>query len=344
MTLTRAEHRHPRTLLPLRVHLTGRRVVLLVDANVVMRDLHTALRFPERPSPALFELLDAPHAHIVMSKTDLRENAQGVPRIEANIRRKFPEHAPGMLQLWAERVRPRLVVLDPAGVPDTPLSAEVRGSARDPDDADLALLAHVLNADGLFSYDRKAFGGLFNTLRSQGEHGALLCAFRDDLRVDEAIALMFGAPVTALATGVVEGSKALHRRGVPYGTQAALLAAATGALLLWRPAQAFPGRAASLYAASLMHLEPGAELRQQLREAQNHVRKDWGPSQDPVVRVARHLIRQPAPLTCSSLIDALNLRLSARELSGQLRAHPGLFQPYSGRRWGIRSSLGEAPA
>lgn len=168
-----------------------------------------------------------------------------------------------MLQLWANYVRPQLVVLDPTGLPDTPLSAEVRSSARDPDDADLALLAHVLNADGLFSYDRKAFGGLFNTMRSQGEHGALLCAFRDDLRVDEAIAMMFGLPLTALVTGVVEGSKALHRRGVPYGAQAVMLAAAASAVVLWRPARERLGRAASLYVTSLMHLEPGAEVRRQ---------------------------------------------------------------------------------
>ncbi|MBZ9715822.1 PIN domain-containing protein [Deinococcus multiflagellatus] len=342
LTAPVSAQRHPRTLPALNgtLNLTGRTVVLLLDANVIMRDLHAAVtRGPEDPPSALFELLGAPHGRLVMSAGDVAL-VGGVTRLERNIYDKFPAHAEAMVALWAAEVQPRLLFLDPAGLPDTPLSAEVRRPERDPDDADLALLGWVLDADGLLTYDKKAFGGLITTLEGKGTrgHGMYLCAFRDDLRVEQVVAWMVGVPITALATAALSMSESLKKYGITSRMQGVLALGLAGVLALWPQGRAAAGRAAMAYGTFAFNLMPTLEVTQQIQDARARVRPEWPATEDPVVRCARLLVRRRGTLTCTELRQHLGLRLTAGELFARLQAQPGLFDLHPGRRWSIRGT------
>ena len=337
------EQRHPRTLPPLTANLTGRTAVLLIDANVIMRDLRAAVMNPEQPPSALFELLGAPHGRLVMSAGDVAEVAPGVTRLERNIRRKFPREADAMWQLWTTRVHGRMLFLDPAGLPDTTLSATVRQPDRDPDDADLALLGWVLDADGLLTYDAAAFGGLVTTLGAQGVggHGMYLCAFRDDLRVKEVVTMMVGVPMfTAGAVGLHE---ALKQRGVSPAVQAAGALGLTAMLALWPASRTVIGRAVMQYGSLAMSMNPTQEVTRQIQEARAQVRPEWPATEDPVIHCARYLVRARGTRTCTELVQHLKLPLTPGELYGRLQASPGLFQEQERRRWSIRRVTGHQP-
>ncbi|GGL16535.1 hypothetical protein [Deinococcus radiotolerans] len=339
------EPRHPRTLPRLTVNLSGRTVVLLIDANVIIKDLRAVVKQPGA-SPALFELLDAPHGRLVMSAGDVAEVAPGLTRLERTIRLKFPQEADAMWHLWMTRVQDRMLFLDPAGVPDTTLSAAVRAPNRDPDDADLALLGWVLDADGLLTYDGQAFGGLVTTMGTPGVggHGTYLCAFRDDLRVDEIVAMMVGVPLQVLAVGTVGIHEALKKRGVSPALQAVGALGLGAMLALWPASRAVIGRAVMQYGELTMSMTPTMEVRNQLQEVRARVKPAWPATDDPVIRCARYLVRVRGTQTCTELVTHLKLPLTAGELYGRLQAYPGLFQEQERRRWIIRRTPMTSPS
>lgn len=332
------ERRAPRDLPPLGLHLTGRTVVLVVDANLIIRDLKRMAKTPEGPRPALFELLSAPHGRLVMSASDLAEVSPGISRLEGNIRRKWPQQAEAMLHVWRTEVAPHVMVLDPAGIADTALSAAVRTPERDPDDADLALLGYVLDADGVLTYDQEAFAGLLPTLGQQGEHGRVLSAFRDELRVQETFAFVFGLPVSVVATGLGTAVQALTRRGISPGIQGAVALGLGAALMLWPRGRAVLGRVLTEYGTAVEALTPPPKVHAQIKAQKARVAFAWPETEDPVVQVARYLVRQQGVCSCTALVKRLNLPLTAGALFARLDAHPGLFTLYTGRRWGIRLS------
>jgi len=339
------EQQHPSKLPELMVNLTRRTVVLLVDANVILRDLQAAVKKPGPPLTALFELLDAPHGRLVMSAEDVVEVTPGVTRLEQNIRRKFPRYADAMWALWTTRMQSQILFLNPAGLPDTTLSAMVRQPDRDPDDADLALLGWVLDADGLLTYDKVAFGGLVMTLGTPGvgEHGMYLCAFRDDLRVQEILTLMVGLPLTLLGTGVVELHESLKKRGVSSAAQAVGALGMMAVLALWPASRAAIGGAVMRHGSRAISMTPTQEVTRQIQKVRAQVKPEWPATNDPVVLCARYLIRAGDTQTCTELVKHLKLPFTAGELYGRLQAHPGLFQEQERRRWSIRRSAFTAP-
>ncbi len=326
--------------------------VLVVDANVIFRDLRHAAKNaasageelpdsagavqPAMPFTALGELLQAGHARVVMSHRDLEVTPSGLPRLEARIHDKGGVYTPAMLDLWRTHLRPHVLALDPTGLPDTPESRAVRQAARDPDDADLALLVHVLKADALFTYDRAAFASLLPVLPAQGGHGAHVSTYRDQLRTDQAVSLVFGLPMTAVTTTTQAASAALSRLGVTGFWQGALVLGALGAALAHPTSRAVLADAARAVGRAWTHFTPDADMLAAWEARQEELRPVSRDSEDPVVLAARHLIRSPAPLSATALSGALRLRGPAGALRDRLAQHPGLFMDAGNRRWQMR--------
>lgn len=320
-------------------------MVLLLDANVLYRALSSMAKVGTEDRSALSELLGHPGFRLVVTASDAGLDQHGVTRLESRIRDKAGPLAPEMVRLWCEQVRPTLHVLDPRGFPDTPESAAIRQPERDPDDADLALLGHVLGADALLSYDRKAFHGLLPVLglNGVGRHGEVLSAFRDRERLAERRAIhgelpMWAGMQTFNLTLKAVGELAERLRIKPLYAQL-LFTGALGLSLLHPTVRQRLGQGLSLYAQHLETLKPDPDILNQIEEVRATVAPVWKVSSDPLVFAARTLARSVSGLTAGELVQCGDLSLSPAELAWHLRNKPGLFRL---RQYG-RFTLAGAP-
>lgn len=336
------------------LHFSRRLVTILVDANVIIRDLKTAARRRQQarevdaPSPgktAFFELLAAPHARIFASAADFTLDAQGWTRLERNILQKEQQLGPAMVRLFRQEVFPELWVLDATGLPHTRRSLEVQ--AADPDDSGLAKLGHLLKPDAFLTYDHAAFGHLTEAvyvLQQAGEHGKLLCAFRDDLRAQELVSFVFIWPLALGSQLLMQGSAALKERGVSFGVQgaAALGVAGLVAGLAWR-SPAFRAQLQRLVEVAVQtyhQFQPTQAERSAMQAMMQLTQHDWGAPAaghaGRLVQVARRLSRAEA-LSATNLCALDGLGMPAGELSRHLSAWPGLFERGPYQRWQLRS-------
>jgi hypothetical protein len=339
--------RQRRPLGPARPLIGGPVRVLLIDANVVIRDLTWLVKHPDQQS-ALMELALAPQVRLVMSAADIQPHPSGRSRLEHNIWTAQPALAPRMTELWQRRLQPQIHVLDPAGFVDTPLSRSVRSPGRDPDDADLVLLGHLLGAHGLLTYDLQAFGDRpgevplgVPVLTRSGAHGEVLSSFRDELRVEQTTA-EYAVPFLWLAKRAHTVIHAAARRWhVAPGWLMGGVAAAAALSLLRPRVREDVTRALGLGAVRL-YQEIGIDEheRQAIRQARAKAEIDWGPAGQGVVAALRHLARTPDSLTSTALVRQLGLLLTPGELAALFRQAPGMVTEVSRGRWRLKPATG----
>ena len=307
-------------------------MVLLLDANVLYRALSSMAKAGSADRSAFAELLGHPGFRLIVTASDAGLDRHGVARLEYRIRDKAGPLAPEMVRLWRDQVRPALHVLNPMGFPDTPASAAIRQPERDPDDADLALLGHVLGADAMLSYDRKAFHGLLPVLGldGAGKHGEVLSAFRDRERLAELRATHGELPMLAgiqTFNLTLNGVGELAERFKIKPLYAQLLFTGVLGLTLFHPmVRQRLGQGLVFYAQHLETLKPDPVILSQIEEAKAAVAPVWEPSSDPLVRAARILARSGPGLTAGELIQRGDLDASPAELAQYLRTRPGLFR------------------
>jgi len=319
----------------------ARRPVLLVDANVLIKNILPIARGTAVQKVALAELVRASGVRVVMSEQDVRPDEFGVSRIEVAIRTrvaksKLPENlADQAIIVWREVFLPHMTILNPIGLSHTAKSLQVASPSRDPDDAALSLLGEVLDADAFATYDRKAFDGLYPVLVEESAHVQLFLAYRDARRYEEAFQGMVGLP--ALAGWTTWKAGAEFTRALKISPSIAMVGAVVtlAALLAYAPSRKWLGRQTMGYFELLETTIPTEDQAQQMAAAKARASVKWTGSPDVVVSVARLLIRASVSMTTTELVRALKVPQTPGELAQVLRQYSGMFLEESRGRWVI---------
>lgn len=331
--------------------------VVMMDANILV-DLAESCIGEKAARSAVLEQLHTQHLRIIVSHRDVEQVDARLPpyrsieRVERSMENKAKlnvARAAAMQEAWQTHLRPWVHVLDPAGIPPTPLQRDVM--SRDPDDADLALLADLIGADAFMSRDEEAFGPTrFPVLPSvQRPKGAgssptevipgvleILASWRNERRVRQHTShLMFPPTVTVLGLG--EGVKAISRQLQVHPAVVvaggALLGIA-GALLLPPKTKEGIGKAFKVYGKHI------ADIQQTLpeRDYAEHLADlcelpEWPEATDFKRQAARHLAHAQQPVHIEALAQLRGIKVQTAR--AHLRKHPGLFQEWQGGEWSL---------
>lgn len=334
--------------------------VVAMDANVLVNLTESCAKAGGAERSALLEQLHAGRMRVFISHQDVEPVASLIDpdvtleRIERSMEKTVklnPNKAAALQAAWRTHLRPWMRVIDPAGLPLNDVHADVM--TRDPDDADLALIADILGVDAFLSRDGLAFGPTFlpvlhSVQRQPGQDPVpglldILAAWRNESRVHQHTSLLALPPVVVTAA-MKEGIWALGRA---TKVNPILLLAGTVALgamafaVLPSSSQATLRRGVKAYFDHTVDVQETKE-----EQAYNQALRawcelpQWPEATDFRIIAARSLARarQPVPVATLAQLGGLTPRTAGM----RLRRHPGVFQEWQGGLWSIRGcSAGE---
>lgn len=333
--------------------------VVAMDANVLVNLTESCAKAGGAERSALLEQLHAGRIRVFISHQDVEPVAslidpdvtlERIERSMENATKLNPNKAAALQAAWRTHLRPWMRVVDPTGFPLNDVHADVMN--RDPDDADLALIADILGVDAFLSRDGLAFGPTFlpvlhSVQRQPGQDPVpglldILAAWRNESRVHQHTSLL-AVPPMVMTAAVKEGVWALSRA---TNVNPFLLLAGTVALGAMAFGALPPSSQATLRRGLKAYFDHTMEV-QQTREEQVYNQAlcawcelpQWPEATDFRIVAARFLARarQPVPVATLAQLGSLTPRAAGM----RLRKHPGVFQEWQGGLWSIRGCLAE---